>query len=294
MGELVSRVQVLLQDDAALAWQPAQVLRELDHALLRWARLQGAQALVWCQAVAGKTRYPLAEQGLTLTAGRDTSGAVGNTTTLTDATTNFLTLPDPVIVGDRVRNVTDRSIGTVTTANATTLVCGNGFTGGVQNAIDHHDTYIVERPLTTTRVVAIHAVLYHGIALWPMTVQGMDALTPGWDTQATGPKYWSVDQMETPTVVRIHPAPLVTGSSVPNFPMNPLPQRWEENLVIVLSEQPQQSQDSAEVAHVLVSQEDLLVYETAARLASFAGEWHNPSLQAGLRALLTVYAQITG
>ena len=296
LGDLTTRIQMFLQDEGAQAWEPAHIRRMLDHVLLGYARQHVAQDLLWCQAVQGKAHYPLHELGLRLTAGLDTSGTTGNLTTLTDAVAEltFLALPDPVAIGDRVRNLTDGSTGIVTTVNATTLVCAAGFTGGMENAIDTGDAYVVERPFLGQRVVTIHAVLYDGLELWRMTPEAMDRLNPQWERHSARPKYWSADRTVTPSVVRIHPAPLHSGSTLPNFPMNPLAQRWEENLVFLVSQHPQQTQDAAEVLHCLAVHEDALVFETAGRLAGQQGQWQNVSVSAGAQALAAVYRKLGG
>lgn len=296
LGDITTRVQMFLQDETAQAWEPAQIRRMLDHVLLGYARQRASQELVWCQAIQGKTYYPLNELGRLLASGNDTSGASGNLTTLTDTTNEFtfLILPEPPVVGDRVRNLTDGSSGLVTTVNATTLVCGNGFAGGMENAFDTGDAYLLERPILAQRVVAIHAVLYDGTELWRMTPEAMDRLMPRWEQQAIRPKYWSVDRTVTPSVVRIHPPPLLSGSTVPNFPMNPLAQRWEENLVFVVSQHPQQTQDAEEVLHCLVAHEDGLVFETAGRIARMQGQWQNLSVSAGAQAIAALYRKLGG
>lgn len=285
LADLTTRVQMLLQDETGDAWQAAQIRRELDHSLLAYARSHAVQDVVWCQAVQGQTHYPLNALSLHITAGKDNSGTAGNLLTLTNTLTNFTTLTDPVAVGDRIRNLHDGSTGSITAVAATVLTCAAGFSGGMANAITTGARYVIERPLTQHRIVAVHAVLYNGIDLWPMTVDAMDRQAPAWELQATGPRYWSTDQEETPSVIRIHPAPLMTGSSVPIFPMNPLAQRWEENCVLVLSTHPQQSLDGEEIFHCLDWCADVAVWETVARLAGFPGQWQALSLSAGAKAL---------
>ena len=287
LGELTTRIQMMLQDTQAVAWQPAQIRRELHHTLLKCARQFGAQDLVWVQAVRGKTHYKLNEQSLLLTAGTETSGA-SNTTTVTDSAANFRDVSG-VVAGDRLRNLTDGSSGMITFVDIPTLVCGAGFTGGVINAMTQGDAYLVERPLEHRLVLTVHTVLYNGVELWPMSQEQMDRLTPGWEFQASGPKYWSTDQAETPSVVQMHPAPLLTGSDAPSFPMNPLPLRWEDNFVMILSESPEATMDAEEAFPWLDWYADLAVFETVARLTGFPGEWQNLSVSAGAMAIADLY-----
>jgi hypothetical protein len=98
-----------------------------------------------------------------------------------------------------------------------------------------------------------------------------------------------VDQAVTPSVVQIHPAPLVTGSSVPTFPMSPLAMPWQENLVLVLSESPEDTLDAEETFHWLDWYADLVVFDTVARLTSFPGEWQALSVSAGCTAVADLY-----
>lgn len=295
LGNLITRVQMLLQMQDALPeeWEPAQIGRELLHSANALARHGVVQDLVWVQGVQSKSRYTLNEQALVQVAGIDTSGSVlespGNPTTITDSAQTFTALD--VQVGDRVRNVTDRSSGVITSIAATTVVCGASFTGGITNTVHARDLYIIERPLTQDMVIGVLAVLYNGVELLPMTPFRLDRLTPGWERMKSGPKYWSVDQAERPSVVQLHPAPLATGSAVPNFPMNPLAMRWEGNLIVICSLHPQQTQDAAELVHLLDWYHDPLVYDAASRLSGFPGQWQALSLSVAFGSVAQAFRQ---
>jgi hypothetical protein len=289
LTDLVTRVRMLLQDPDGTAWEASQIGRELHHSLLKCARSGEAQTLLWVQAVQHKTHYVLNEQALHQYSGRDTSFALGNLTTFTDSTGAHAVAD--IVAGDRLRNLTDGSQGIVTSGDATTLTLAGGLQGGASNSFTHGDRITVERPMHERLVVQVHTVLYNGSELWPMTQERLDRLAPGWERGISSPKYWSLDQQATPTVVQIHPAPLVTGSSVPNFPMNPLAQRWQENLVLVISEAPQDTNDPEEVLHWLDWYADLAVFETAARLAGFPGEWQALSVSQGAQAVADLLRQ---
>jgi hypothetical protein len=292
LGDLLTRVRMLLQDPDATAWQTAQISREVHHSLLGCARAGQAHTLLWVQALQHKTHYPLNAQALHQYSGRDSSGTTGNPTTLT-VPAPALAAAD-IVAGDVVRNLTDGSHGVVFSVGAGIVTMAQGLTGGTTNSFSHGDVVVIERRLSERLVVQVHAVLYNGLELWPMTQEQLDRLTPGWERHATGPKYWSVDQQETPTVVQVHPAPLLTGSSIPTFPMNPLAMPWQENLVCVISEMPQETNDPEEVFHWLDWYADLVVFETASRLAGFPGEWQALSVSQGAGAVAELLRQRGG
>ena len=288
LNDLATRVSMMLQDEDHRAWQVSEVIRELDNALMHLARRHLFAEFVWINSVQHQSLYPLNEQAIFLLAGLDNGGGTDNLTTLNDSTANFTAT---VIIGDRVKNLTDGSSGIITTVNATSLVCLAGFTGGQENAVDTGDRYVVERPLVTLRIVSVDGCLYDGVELPYATEDRLDRLTPGWELRRTGPKYWSVDSTETPSVLRVHPPPLVTGSSVPVFPMDPLPQRWQENFIVVLSDHPQQTIDAAEEIHLLQAYEDAVVWDAVSRMSSWEGEFQNPSLSTVAGALAQLVRQ---
>jgi hypothetical protein len=145
-----------------------------------------------------------------------------------------------------------------------------------------------------TRIVGIKAVLYNGSELRYASEAQLDRLTPSWEMQRTGPKWWTTDNTESPTVIRIHPPPLVTGSAVPIFPADPLPQRWQDNLVLVVAENPQVTIDLAEPLTLLEVFADPVVYETVARLAGGEGEFQALAVSAVAQALAQFFRQRLG
>ncbi len=286
---LTTACRHLLQDigTSAYAWDDSQIRRELDTAIAHWTRREGIADWLWVQAVARQRQYRLNAENLFLQQGLDDSGATGSLTTVTDSTVDFTTT---VAVNDVVRNYTDGSRGIVTTVAATVLTCAAGFTGGIDNAVDDGDAYGVERPGTGLRIDRIETVLYDGQELYAATREQMDRLWPDWETRTGRPKYWLVDQADTPSVVTLVPAPLITGSSIPRFPVDVVPQRYEENLLCLIRRHSQQSLDALETIHLTDAMHLPIIYEAVARLSGFEGEWQNLALHVtstGMAQLLT-------
>jgi len=288
---LTTQCRHLLQDVGAgiQAWNDAAIRAELDIAISQWSRREGVAEWVWVQAVANQRRYALNAQSIHLQQGTDNSGTTDNLTTVTDTTGDFTTT---VLVGDRLRNYTDGSLGTITTVAATFVTCSAGFTGGITNSVDHGDAYGIERPILAERVAAIDAVLYDGRELHYATPDMLDRLSQTWERQPGHPQYWSIGQGETPTTLMIIPAPILTGSSVPVFPMAPLAQAWEENFVVLLRQHPQQTIDAAETVHLLEALHPMLVHETVSRLAGFEGEWQHLALRVACEQVAAVYQRL--
>lgn len=291
LDDLTTHCRYLLQDVgiAPQAWNDAQIRTELDAALSHWSRQEGVAEFVWAQAVANQRRYDLNTQVIHLQQGTDNSGGTDTLTTVTDTTVDFTTT---VAVDDRIRNYTDGSVGIVTTVATTVLTCSAGFTGGINNSVDHGDAYGVERPVSSVRVAAIDTVLYDGQELRYATPEALDRLRQDWERRPGMPKYWTTGQGETPTMLMIAPAPIVTGSSIPVFPMAPLAQAWEQNLVVLLRHHPQQTQDAAEIVHVLDVLHPMLVHEAASRLAGFEGEWQHLALQVACGQIAQAYQRL--
>lgn len=297
---LVDRAKLLLRDTSAdedtptPKWARASYRRQLDNALARLARAGLFGNVLVIQAEAQRSLYPLNEQALWLASGRDNGGGTGSATQLTDSTADFVTAG--VVAGDRLRNLTDGAQGTLTTVAATVLTCSAGFTGGVDNAVDSRDLYVVERPLTTTVLVGIDTVLYNGRELRPATEETLDRLGhgPQWELRTKPPRYWSVDHTDNPTVLRIHPAPVLTGSALPVLPPVPLPLDWKDNLVVYYREVPQSEQEEAALVQVLPVWEDVVAYETAAALAHDEGEGLDEVTSTVFRELSALWKQRLG
>ena len=291
LGQLVDRAKGILNDVPldidSPAWLRSEVVRQLDQEITTLSRRGIWGNIMIVQAEINRALYPMNEQGLFLATGRDNSGTTGNLTTLTDTTQDFVVAG--VAVDDRLRNLTDGSQGIITTVAATVLTCSAGLTGGVENVVDTTDLYLVERPVTSVAVVDIACVLYNGQELFYATEDTLDRLPGGgWEVTATPPttpKYWTVNHTFNPTVLRIVPPPITTGSSIPVIPGVPLPIPWQNNLVVFFHEQPQQSLDESISLQTLDAFEDLVVYETVAALAMEEGDYQDEAVATIAREL---------
>ncbi len=296
-GKLIDRCKYLLTDPLLdtddPAWLRATVGQRLNDAITGLARqgLWGTMTVV--QAMANRALYPLNEQAILLIAGRDNGGGTNNLTDLTDTTVDFVTLG--VAVNDRLRNLTDGAQGIITTVAATVLTCSAGVTGGVQNSIDSGDTYIVERPLVAPVVCAIDAVLYNGYELEYATEVALDRrYAQGWETRRTEPKYWTVDNMETPTVLHVLPPPRLSGSSVLRFPPAPFFLPWEDNLVLFLREQPQTVTAEDSPVALLDAYHDLLVWQAVSGCAQQEGQHQDLAVATVAREMGALWRQQLG
>ncbi len=291
VADLTLFCRALLQDviPATYAWEDAQIRTALDDALAHWTRREGVADWIWVQGVQNQRHYPLNGQALFLQASTDDSGTTDNLTTVTDSTVDFTTT---VLAGDQVRNYTDGSTGIITGVATTVLTCAAGFTGGLTNAFDTGDAYGVERPIIASRVARIEAVVYDGQELFEATHEQLDRLQPAWEGRELVPKYWLVDQQETPTRLTIVPSPRVTGSSIPLFPMDPFPQRYAENLLVLVRHHPQSTMEANELVHLLDIEHFAVAYEAVARVARFEGEWQHPSLAVTAEGLMALFQQL--
>ena len=299
LGQLTTRVKMILRDPSlntdSPGWQREEVMRQLDDEITHLARRGLWGNIMIIQAEANRAFYPMNEQGLFVTTGRDNSGSLGNATMLTDTTQHFTTLTIPVGVNDRLRNLTDGSQGIVTTVTDTVLTCSAGFTGGVTNAVDTGALYLVERPVTSVMVVEIDCVMYDGIELEYATEETLDRrLGGGWELSQKPPKYWTVDSTLNPTVLRIVPPPRTTGSSIPVFPAAPFAQPWRQNLVVWFCEQPQSVTGEDAEAQVLDAFQDVLVYEAAAALAMEEGDYFDEAVGTVCKELANLWRKELG
>ena len=297
MGTLVNRVKYTLRDPPAdtdsPAWLRSTVATQLDDAFMHLARrgLWGQIAIV--QAVLDRTIYPLQEQATYIATGRDNGGATGNATELTDTTAAFVTAG--VVVDDVLRNFTDGSRGKLTTVTATVLTCSAGFSGGTANVVDTGDLYMVERAAGLAMVVGIDAVLYNGYELPYVTEATLEKrLGAGWETIKTEPKYWTVDNTLNPTVLKVVPAPRVTGSTIPVIPMVPLPLPWADNFVLFYREHPDiPLSDGVDVPMMEVFQ-DIAVWKAVQALSDNEGDNQDLSVALVARELAALWMKQLG
>lgn len=289
---LVDRIKLCLQDPAldsdAPSWLRSQVLRQSQQEVQRLARQRAFLTPLWCQAVAGKTHYPLNELGIFVQSGTATGGSG---TTLVDTAVDFTTT---VTVGDRVRVFPDNADALVTSVATTTLTCDPGFTGGVLNAPASGDTYLIETPLQQSQVCEVVLVLYDGMRLDYATPDALSNARGRWEARQTGPRYWTVDETTMPSVLHLSPPPLVTGSAAVQIPPFPMATRWEDNLLLFVAENPQQVFDEADDSYLLPCWEDLVCMRTVETLAMMEGDAQDQPLAQGMGQLCHLWAGLLG
>lgn len=296
LSELIDRIQFYTQDyndgNNGEAWERAQVMTQLQQESIRLARKKLFGEVVWIQAIANKGTYRLDEQAIYITGGTDDSGS-SSLTVLTDSSENFTTLG--VLVGDRVRNLADGCTGLITTVGTTTVTCLGTFSGGILNQMTSGDTYIIERPLSHLTVTGVDHLLYNGVNLRHASEEGMDRLRPGWEQATSGiPKRWTTDNAETPTILRVSPAPTATGSSIPVFPGVPLAMPYEYNFVAYVTVEPQGTYDEANPSLWMDAFIDPLVFQTVGELLGHQGDYNNPSVSAAMKELSKLFLKELG
>ena len=290
-AELVIRCQQWLMDehdeaDEALfppAYTTAQVRTQLAIEASRLANQRILGTVVVAQAVVDVHAYPLDAMGIRIAGGFASGGSVF---TISHASLNFVTLG--VIVGDRVRDLTDGSTAIVTGVATGTLTADAGFLGGVTNLPVSGNLFVVEHPLDANRVVEVAQVYYSGVKLVETTESELDVRRPGWETWSGEPRYWLADGDKVISTIRVVPSPTRSGSTAPVFPMNPFILDWHDNLMIFLFED---AQDAGRVDTGLLDRyEDMLVYNTVGSLAGRQGEYENGSLAQIMPQLAALWA----
>ena len=296
LGTMIDRVKDWMRDPPldtdSPYWLRQQMRLPMDDVLSSVARHGVFGNVMAVQAVANLSHYPLNEQSIFMTSGVVTSG-VTSTTTLTDTLKDFVALG--IAVDDRLRNLTDGSIGIVTGVATTVLTCDAGFTGGLLNLSTVYDQYLVERPLTQTTVVSIDAVLYNGADLRYATEETLERRQgPGWELRQTDPRYWTTQHTSDGTVLQIVPAPRFSGSSTLVVPPAPFPLPWQDNFVIFFREGPQQVLDETTTLAVTEAFEDYLVFATAASLSGEEGPYQDMAVAQTMQGLAQLWAKQLG
>lgn len=294
--DLMTRTQQWLMDEGpapgadGTAFLAAQIREQLAIEASRLANRNIIGAVAVIQGVTNRHYYPLDAVGVLVTSGTATGGSV---TTLVDSGKNFVALG--VAIGDRVRDLTDGSTGTVTTVAATTLTCAGQFLGGVTNLPVSGAVYLVETPLTAPRVVEVTQVYYNGSKLTYTTEATLDARYDGWETATGGePHWWLVDSATRPTEVRIVPPPVRTGSGGIQLPMLPFQLPITDNLVIFVFQDAGDLPADTSSTGLPDTYDDVLVYNTAAALAGWQTEYENVPLAQLLPALTGLWMQALG
>lgn len=268
VSELVVRCQQFLMDENEQAYSEAQIRTQLALEASKLASQRILGQVVLAQAVANVHTYPLDVMSVLITSALATSATV---TTITQSSLDFVTLG--VVAGDRIRDLTDGSVGIVTTVATTVLTASGGFLGGVTNTPAANDLFVVEHPITANRVVEVGHVYYNGTCLAKTTEHTLDTRRPGWETWTGEPRYWMADGEKVISTIRLVPAPTRTGSSAPTFPMNPLSMDWHDNLMVFLFEDAKA--EGVTDTGLLDVHDDIAVFQTVAQLAGRQTEYEN-------------------
>ena len=142
--------------------------------------------------------------------------------------------------------------------------------------------------------VSVRFVLYNEERLDYATEETLDRLMPGWEDVQDEPRFWTTDG-QAPNVIRIVPAPLRDGSSVPLIPPLPMILDPVNNFLVFLYEdRAERAGDESDDFPLPECWEDLLVYETAAAMASKEGDYQQWPLAMALRELSKIYRNALG
>lgn len=145
-----------------------------------------------------------------------------------------------------------------------------------------------------TSTIGVRCVLYNETILHCASEEMLDSLTPGWEDVQDEPQFWTMDN-QSPNVIRLIPPPLLDGSAIPVSPGLPMMQDPVNNLLVFLYEdRAVYAIDESNDFPLPDVWEDVLVYETAAELASRESETQNFPLALALRELGRAYLQALG
>jgi hypothetical protein len=141
--------------------------------------------------------------------------------------------------------------------------------------------------------VSVAQVLYSGQRLDYATEEFLDRKYASWEwNESDEPKYWTVNN-QNPNTLRIVPAPLRTGSTVPIIPPAPFIMTQVDNLVVFLY------RDFADQANDEVDQfplrdiwEDVCVWRTVADLSQREGPFQNLPLAQTAEAMAELWLQL--
>lgn len=290
-AEVIDRIKFYLQDEivdtAQPAWLRLQVQKTIQHELLRLSRAGVFRQAFWCQAIDGREEYPLNQLGIRVASGTDTAGS-STLLAMTDSTASFVSAG--VTTGMRLRNLTDGSAGIITTVAATVLTCSAGLSGGTANAWNSGDIYLVESLVEEGTVTAIDFVLYDGTRLDGASERLRDVTVRQWERKQIGPRYFTVDNLETPSILRITPPPLTNGSSTLSFLPGPFLLPWEGNFLVFAQMRPALGTDENGTTAMLPHWEDLMIWRSIEHLAGVEGDYQDRPLAQAARQM----AQLLG
>lgn len=240
IGNLVGRVQRLVQDTTEQCFSEGVVRRQVIAEIERLARQRLFGDLLWIPGIRYKATYDLNDYGqwLAHATARATPAFPANLTTLNDSTQTFQSAG--VIPGDRVRGLSSGAQGEVTSVpSETQIICSAGFhKGGLDRndlvPVEDGHLFVIERPLQPGTVMAVRGVLYDGKELHWRSTEQFDRLKQGRNHKPGTPRYWTSDARELPTHIRVFPPPSETGQSGMVFPMAPHMQTWTHHLLALV------------------------------------------------------------
>ena len=146
-----------------------------------------------------------------------------------------------------------------------------------------------------TSTVGVRMVLYNEEPLEYASEEMLDRLHPGWEDWSGEPRYYTTDS-QSPNVIRLVPAPLRDGSTVPLIPPLPFILDPVNNTLVFLYEDRgvERANDEQDDFPLQECWEDSLVYETSAAMAGKEGDYQNIPLAMTLRELSRVYSNALG
>lgn len=316
IGNLTQRIQRLMHDLTETCFSEAEVRAQLFAEVERLARQHLFGDMIWMQAVAGKATYDLEDAGILIATSRanSTPAAPADMVTLNDVNQAFVTAG--VQVGDRVRNLTNGCLATVTSVESETeIICSGGFFNPQTQlyvANEDGDDFVIERPVLSHQILGIRQVIYNGHTLSWYRREQFDRLHETLPIRPGVPRYWSTDTTERPTQLRVFPAPSASGASWPLAPMSPHALVPHANFIILAWVSPHPTQDSQlasdeswleRVAHQSDPTQLLqvprafhtpLVYRAAANLLQSEGPCQNLPVAKVCEAMAQMFLQLLG
>jgi len=142
--------------------------------------------------------------------------------------------------------------------------------------------------------VEISHVLYNERMLRFATEDMLDRKSAAWEFQERDPVYWTSDN-QTPNVLRLVPAPLISGSAVPVFPPYPMINNPEDNLIVFHSiDMRSRVDDEVDTFPIHAMWEDVMTYLAAYHLAQEEGAYQNLPVSTTMREMGTLWLKQLG
>lgn len=130
--------------------------------------------------------------------------------------------------------------------------------------------------------ISVTEIVYDGRSLRRVDDVSLARHDRHWETVSKTPQVYTM-LLEAPQTVRLVPAPVLTGSDVPQVPGVPILQQEAHNVLAWTYVNPQDSDE--EVFQCAEVFEDIVVYETVAALCAKATEYQDLGKAAAFRAL---------